>query len=348
MPRRLLPLFACSLFLAVSAHAADKPTLLKRTVAVSQYRYLRYWPNPKAKEPQYNTWSWVPKLSFEVLGPVKAGSQWTVEFQKPGGKPWLSLNCRTDEYEDDVIGDIVTPDVDEKKATTATGIFPFKIRLKSGGASTVVFSGNYEVKTYLADQKIPEYKGKREFYVDEDWRLPIGFVWGHPRIDEDAPPLSAQMWFRNVNSNDVTASVFYNGKEIDSVKYPSSEQELKTGLCDAAHTNQLLTFYFVKVRIHDNANNPIQGDGFTFLDKNPGEYTIKVSTKGKPSREAKFTVGDDGKISDDGIAAANNMGGVRQILRVKVLGTNDNAPNAAVAANTKAFYGNPLKGFKAP
>src|SRR6266849_4385652 len=51
------------------------PTLLKRTVVVSTKRFLRYWPNPSATEPKYNTWSWTPQISFQILGPVPGGSQ---------------------------------------------------------------------------------------------------------------------------------------------------------------------------------------------------------------------------------------------------------------------------------
>src|SRR5258705_1105272 len=92
----------------VSPHAAG-PTILKRTIEVSTYRFLRYWPNPSAREPQYNTWSWVPRVSFELLGPVPGGSQWYVDFQTPEGKPWISYKCQTDELQDDVSGKVQTP-----------------------------------------------------------------------------------------------------------------------------------------------------------------------------------------------------------------------------------------------
>ena len=62
---------------------AAGPTLLKRTVAISTKRYLRYWPNPSAAEPKYNTWSWTPQVYFEILGPVPGGSQWMFEASTP-------------------------------------------------------------------------------------------------------------------------------------------------------------------------------------------------------------------------------------------------------------------------
>ena len=48
---------------------AAGPTLLKRTVAISTRRYLRYWPNPSAAEPKYNTWSWTPQVEFQNSRP---------------------------------------------------------------------------------------------------------------------------------------------------------------------------------------------------------------------------------------------------------------------------------------
>jgi hypothetical protein len=79
MPRRkrlalCLALFCC---LCANAHARPRqtePSLLKRTINVTLKRYLRYWKNPAAAEPVYDTWSWVPLISFAVNGPVPGGS----------------------------------------------------------------------------------------------------------------------------------------------------------------------------------------------------------------------------------------------------------------------------------
>jgi hypothetical protein len=116
------------------------PTLLKRTVAVSSKRFLRYWPNPSAAEPKYNTWSWTPQISFQILGPVPGGSQWMFEASTPDGKAWVSYKLRTDEVRNDELVTIKGPDLDEneleKKAITQTGLFPFKITLKNALAGT--------------------------------------------------------------------------------------------------------------------------------------------------------------------------------------------------------------------
>jgi len=74
----LILVFALTVAGLVSSARATQggPTLLKRTVTVSTKRFLRYWPNPSAAEPKYNTWSWTPQVSFQILGPVPGGSQW--------------------------------------------------------------------------------------------------------------------------------------------------------------------------------------------------------------------------------------------------------------------------------
>jgi hypothetical protein len=110
------------------------------------------------------------------------------EASTPDGKPWVSYKLRTDEVGNDELVTIKGPDLDEneleKKAITQTGLFPFKITLKNAlaGTNTALFEGKFKVATYAPDQAIPEYKGKQEFYVVQDWRLPIGFIYD-PTLD---------------------------------------------------------------------------------------------------------------------------------------------------------------------
>lgn len=73
MPK-VFRLFSLSLLVAAATATVQSrttqsgPTLLKRTVAISTKRFLRYWPNPSAAEPRYNTYSWTPAVSFQMLG----------------------------------------------------------------------------------------------------------------------------------------------------------------------------------------------------------------------------------------------------------------------------------------
>jgi len=338
---------------ATCALAADGPVIPKRTVNITLWRFGRYWPNPAAKEPQYKTWCWVPRLEFQVIGPVTGGSQWIVEFDKPDGKPWLRYNCRTDEVEDGALTTVKTPSIDdnkdEKKAVTAkTGVFPFRIRLKNelAGTNTVIFSGKYEINSYAPNQAIPDYKGKAEFFVEEEWRLPIGYIWLDPTGDDWAFPLRTQMWFRG-KIDKLEAVLFKDGKQILDPVGSSEDAELKTGVGDPAHTWTLHNFQFLRVRSLVEGSEARNGFSGYFLNQNPGEYEIKVLRNNKLARSAKFTVGADGKIVDNEIASKNKLGGIRMVLPVKVVGEADGKYDA-LAWKTGALYGNPLAGFTAP
>ena len=84
-----------------------------------------------------------------------------------------------------------------------------------------------------------------------------------------------------------------------------------------------------------------------FLNRNPGEYEVKVLREGELARSAKFTVGADGRLVDNGITQRNNLGGLAMILPVKVIGAADGQWDPS-AWKMGAFYGNPLTGFSVP
>ncbi len=328
------------------AQAADGPTLLKRTVMVKLHRFGRYWPNPTAKEPQYNTFCWVPNVQFDVLGPVPGGSQFVAEFMKSDGSAWLTANIPTNEIAEgnsDTFKTDLTDDIWEKKAVTGIGTFPFRIRLKNEllGKNDVFFSGKYEVTKY--PPRVPDPKNKMDFCTVEDWRAPIGFLWLNPRDDNaNVPPVSAQMWFRG-DPHDLKALLFKDGKQLADAS-SSEELLLPTPGSEEAFNWTLRTFTFAKVRGFNKDTSANNWDGVFFLDKNPGDYEIKVLRDGKLARMANFSVGADGKIADNGIATSNKLGGIRMVLPVSVLGTAD-GPLKADNWKTHAFYGNSLQGF---
>ena len=355
---RVVPVFLFLLLItpmifARARMAQSGPTLLKRTVAISTKRFLRYWPNPRAAEPQYNTWSWTPKVYFEMLGPVPGGGQLIFEVSTPDGKPWLSFNLRTPEAGDDELIKISGPDLDEseleKKAITQTGLFPFKIVLKNAlaGTNDAIFSGKFKVATYAPDQAIPEYKGKQEFYVVQDWRLPVGFIWYDPTYDENVPALGVQMWFRGTRTADKMEGVlFYKGQQVGSV-LGNMEDEISTGVGDPQGRWGLWKFGFPKVRGYNNDTSANSYPETFFLDKNPGDYEIKVLRQQKLARAASFSVGADGRIVDNGIAKQNKLGGIRMVLPVKILGDQD-LKFDPLSWKTDTLYGNLLSGFTAP
>ena len=349
----LLAVPAGAFFTRPAPVAAGGPTLLKRTVAISAKRYLRYWPNPSAAEPKYNTWSWTPQVEFQILGPVPGGSQWMFEVTTPDGKPWVSFKLPTQEVGSDELVTIKGPDLDqnelEKKAITQTGLFPFKITLKNAlaGSNDVLFSGKFKVATYPPDQAIPEYKGKQEFYVVQDWHLPIGFIWYDPRMDANVPIISVQMWFRGTSSGEKMEGVLlYKGQQISTVS-ANNEQEISTGVGDPEGRWGLWQFQFLKVRGYNHDTSANNWDGMFFLDKNPGDYEIKILRQQKLARSATFSVGADGRIVDNGIAKQNSLGGIRMVLPVKIIGDQD-VKYDPLSWKTDALYGNGLAGFTAP
>jgi hypothetical protein len=352
----LLLLLGCSAFVfatRVTAHQTGGPTLLKRTVAISTKRYLRYWPNPSAAEPKYNTWSWTPQIEFQILGPVPGGSQWMFEVSTPDGKPWVSFKLPTQEVGNDELITIKGPDLDqnelEKKAITQTGLFPFKLTLKNAlaGSNDVFFAGKFKIATYAPDQAIPEYKGKQEFYVVQDWRLPIGYIWYDPRVDENVPVISVQMWFRGTSSGEKMEGVlFYKGQQVGTVS-ANNEQEISTGVGDPQGRWGLWQFQFLKVRGYNHDTSANNWSGVFFLDKNPGDYEIKILRQQKLARSATFSVGADGRIVDNGIAKQNKLGGIRMVLPVKIIGDQDVSYDP-LSWKTDTMYGVGLAGFTAP
>ena len=340
----------------VSKNAAqsNQPYLLKRTIAVQPRRFLRWWKNPSAAEPVYDTRSWAPEIRFAINGPIASGSQITVEFDTADGKPWFTQKMRTpildaDRWDD--VKDVEGMDLDalEKKGITAqSGFFPFRIRLKNAleGTDTVLFSGKYKISTYTPNQSIPENKGKKEFYVDEDWRLPMSWLWLNPQNNEDAPILCLQTWFKNSDSSDeIEAFLFHNGKQIVNSRSMSPEQVLTNGDDEKPFRYSLRMFYFSTVRGFNQNQHGAYRDNF-FLDKNPGEYEIKIMRKGELARSLKFTVGADGKMKDNNVTAANKIGGIRSLVPIQVIGTADGNWNKT-AWRSDAFYGNALSGFTA-
>jgi hypothetical protein len=348
----LLSVSLCTFSSRVRATQAG-PTLLKRTVIVSAKRFLRYWPNPSAAEPKYNSWSWTPAVNFQILGPVPGGSQWMFEASTPDGKPWVSYKLRTDEVGNDELVTIKGPDLDEseleKKAITQTGLFPFKITLKNAlaGTNTALCEGKFKVATYAPDQAIPEYKGKQEFYVVQDWGLPIGYIWYDPRVDENVPVISVQMWFRGTHSGETIEGVlFYKGQQVGTAN-ANNEAEISTGVGDPQGRWGLWQFQFMKVRGYNHDTSANNWDGVFFLDKNPGDYEVKILRQQKLARSATFSVGADGRIVDNGIARQNKLGGIRMVLPVKIIGDQD-VKYDPISWKTDTLFGNMLSGFTAP
>lgn len=340
------------LFLGVSAFA-NEVTLLKRTIFITPHKFLRYWKNPKAAEPIYNTNSWYPKIVFDVLGPVESGSKFYVEFDRANGTPWIKVNMQTPTLENDVWETIkpesISSDEEEKSALIETGTFNFRIKLKNALAGTdkVLFSGKYKVNQLTLDQNIPENKGKKEFMVDYDWHLPIGYVWSNPEVDEEVPMISAQVCFKgNLESDKQEAFLFHNGKQISksTASTYSTKQVMTSGANEPHHRYSILQFDFMNVRTFNKSTSRNDYSQNFFIDKNPGNYEIKVLRNNQLARTINFIVGKEGSIVDNGFAKSVNLGGVRMIFPAKISGSLDGQFNPT-AWQTDAIWSNPPSSF---
>jgi hypothetical protein len=250
----------------VQRAAADAgPHVVVPSIIIRVKRFTRYNP-PGRKEPAYGTYSWVPDFEFFVRGPLESGSQIMVNFQKPGGGAWLSVPCETPEIAAADTNKISCPGFEEQQAIVPVGEMPFQIIVKNAltGTKTVLFSGKANVKRYK--YKYDKSPGAYEFYVDQDWQLPMGFL-GVDTTNEDTPMLEARMWVKNVEDNVNTMAVYllYNGKPIASSKHTDSgipdqisvshDREVTTAGETAGDPDwRRLRFLFTSLRFKDDPN----------------------------------------------------------------------------------------------
>ena len=98
-----------------AARGEDLPTINKTSIIVDPWQLQGYWA-PGAKEADFKTTSWIPRVKFSVSGPVPGGSQISVDFTRPDGSPWMHLDCPTTEIKEGATDDLETQhrDADER------------------------------------------------------------------------------------------------------------------------------------------------------------------------------------------------------------------------------------------
>lgn len=348
MRKLTAPLASLILFtVAAPARADDGPTILKQSIVIQARRM---------NGPKDNVYLWLPKINFVVVGPVPSGGVFLTEFGA-GKTPWVTVNIQAPELADGAIAALEGGyEVPEGKKATTTGEIPFRIRYKNEltSADQVVFSGKLDVRKIHPPGLVgPNFKSTVEFYVDYDADLPLAFLWWNYRVEPKRPPLMLSMWFRGAtNAKTDVAYVFYKGKQVSKTDdynqgVMESEWSVSTGnTTDCNWTFARLHFGNLRATIPDAS---MAGPGWLDLSKNPGEYEVKVLRSGKLSRVAKFSVGDDGQLVDNGLAAKNKLGGTAILVPVKLLLDTDGGVKVDKTAWKKgALYGNPPEGFVAP
>ncbi|HEY0098870.1 MAG TPA: hypothetical protein VGB76_07940 [Pyrinomonadaceae bacterium] len=344
---------------STSSGGQDQPTIAKDSVQLRAFTYNSY----KGK---YNTWSWVPLISYRLNGPIPSGGQLYVEYTVPGAQP-VRFDCRTEEtpadrwWKTECGGREGVP---EEKATTYTGAFSFAIKMRNelAGADTTVFNGKAKIgKVHSNEIKTGEFANHFVYYVDHDWNLPVGYVYYMPDDLKgwDRPILNVAFWVRG-EAVRLDPHLFYQGKEVGRIMYEG--EQVGKASCESDVENNTTHFVDEKdapqkakwARVRCTFNNvrgwDRSGERWGFgpphlLDKNPGEYELKVLWNNKLARSVKFNVPAGGKL-DTSLAASNKLGTDRLIVPVTIIGDQDGAWDKA-AWKTDAFYGNPLTGFAA-
>jgi hypothetical protein len=342
----ILAIVAAAVFSgAASAASVDKTTVIVRADTTFDYKDL-------------NKKGWRPQVDFRVHGPIAKGSQISIAMTAPDGKPWIEFNCQTKGTE---AGEALFVDacgrgeVPVEKISAALGVYGLKIELKNElkGTNETLLTGKFKVgKAFDGASEVEN--DAWVWYVDYDWALPIAEVFADTHemlygttVEKDAQPLNVSFWFRGYPKNTV-GYLFYNGKQIANTENPSgggiSNEQGVTLFSHApfAWTKQVFGFTNVYVKNTKDPNSLV--DPF-FMEKNPGQYEVKVLYNKKLARTVKFTVGKDGKIVDTGISSQNALGTNRITLFANTTGDDDGKKPDFQAWKSTAFFEGPLKGF---
>ncbi|MBP6005077.1 MAG: hypothetical protein KA746_16730 [Pyrinomonadaceae bacterium] len=329
--------------------AGDNPILLKTTLDIRCDTEARYWKMPN----ESNYTSWVPMVKFKVLYAGAAKLRLQAEYFTPDGKSWFTETLKPNtsqavEKTTEIITDRVGPRF-EGKSTIATGLFGVKITDTRDGS--VLFQGKFKVGKFKYGPNIPMFKNQNDFFVDQDWNLPFGYVWLDWAKDRNAPAPTVSMWLKGENRlDDLEGRLFLNGQQIlttdemgavtsSQSRYPNSLENKET------HRWELYNFEWYKFKYAANPQGRKMFPQARFMNESDGNYTVKVYHKGVQIREVSFTV-SGGNFDDKGVASSNGFSESKFIVPVKVMGDKDKWNS--VSWKTDAFYGNPVNGFMWP
>ncbi len=304
--------------------------------------------------------SWVPRVGFSLFYDWQVTRPQVIEYLNPDGSLWFSETIEGDRP--GIPGIVpfrsnrdVTTKMLETRSTVATGLYGIKITDKSSGK--MIFQGKFKVGKFPIQYS---RETKNEYYVDHDWLMPIGTVSFHFSNFSGRNlgvnfPVQVSMWFKkSIGSTDhgLEARLFYKGQQIAVTNHLEAYEDRAsdTGNLSAdLHHWKRFQFEWFNEKVNIDNGGEYHRDNMPksfFVDRNPGEYTVKVYQKGVQVREAKFTVAPDGRIADGGYQKPGYLTYHKVIIPVTVL------PNAEkwnpTAWKTEAFYGNPMTGFTIP
>ena len=345
---------------SVSAQTVNKPS-----IQITLRTHQQYYRNGQEDQ---ETWSWTPRIAYRVVGPISAGSQLSVEFSLPSGKPWIRFDCATSETKDGYWWPtecgMNSNDVKDEQATIETGLAGVKILFKNEleGTNKTLFIGKFKVeKFHVGVVDLPKFKNNFSYYVNYDWALPIGYVYGYDGMDiragnrpsETEARLSFATWFKsdpkNINYGKYVAYLYYKGQLVADSAGGNKYGDTACLVTNAAYYESANTYclrkFVVNAMVWDKQAE-FHPQDFKMYE-NPGEYEIKILENGKLARTAKFTMGTNYQIVDTGIGKQNSLGTGRIVVPVQIIGDQDGTWDRN-AYKTDSFFGNPLSAFVAP
>jgi len=342
---------------SVSAQTVNRPS-----IQITLRTHQQYYRNGQQDQ---ETWSWTPRILYRVVGPISAGSQLSVEFTLPSGKPWIKFDCNTQETKDGYWWEtecgMNSNDVKDQDASIETGLAGFKIILKNELESTnkTLFTGKFKVeKFHVGVVDLPKFKNNFSYYVNYDWNLPIGYVYSYDVMDARpgyAPsttegPLNFVTWFKGdpklIDYGKYMAYLYYQGKLVaDSTSADYTHCEVTNAASFESANTYCRRVFKLKAMVWNK--QPEAFPEHFQMYKNPGEYEVKILENGKLARTAKFTMGTNYQLVDTGIGKQNSLGTGRFVVPVQIIGDQDGTWDHN-AYKTEAFFGNPLTGFTAP
>jgi len=224
----------------------------------------------------------------------------------------------------------VSGKMDEKDATTETGVFTAKVSYKQTSRDKLhedLATITYTVKNYVRGWTS---KGKiNGFYIDHDFRM--GEAWLY-RVSDGK--LELWTWFKYDRDGEAKVRegrmrCFLGDKKIEFYESPTRRTEILYQEYREKNKNEQtmwsLWYWWVP---------RIEGEMATeYLKKNPGKYRCVLTQDGEKSREFVFTVGADGEVVREPLPGHKTIYGVEDSVPLKV----DFKKNPDLKFDPKAF-----------
>jgi hypothetical protein len=332
---------------AVQHEAPLTPQFLPESLEIQIEHWDYYW---KIPNDNHNT-SWAPRMKFDVLYGGSTKLRFKADYLMPDGSLWFSepLDQRGSFDSKSQTVAIYSQDDSsrDKKTIVVGGLFGFKIT--NIRDNSTLFQGKFKVVRYKPQYSDARYRNEVDYYVDYDWKLPVGFADVDYERDNATPII--RMWFKgDIPNENLEARLFHNGQQIATTDDGGGVDHGEDYYADKRGDDKSLfwrEFKFswpsrIEFIMTEDLRNFTAYKNAKFINQMPGDYVVKVYYNGEQVRETKFSIGNNGTYADNGLAKQNNLTTNKVMLPVKVMGTLDKWN----PANAKAmgFYGNPLSG----